>query len=294
MKTACRRCVAAVAFLLSISAQEPCGASAGDDAFIKQLLERVQRNNELAQTIRSDYRVQYDVIGNGEVSPVLRATGLIVYKKPDRVRLEVHKLEDAGGSTTFRDITGNEVDVYLYRRNTEEGFDLVSGKTTKPRASLDSEMRMYFNRLTSLRLAYQFHDVTLVGRSTRGGVDVAVLKFIPRLNAGDKAITTKEITLTIDIPRAVIIKSEELVADENLQGETSDDLPEVALYTYQLVAGAFVLTRREAIWDDVYSYGSDGPDPARFRTALLQRHVVEEFTNVRINEAVSDQEFRAP
>jgi len=268
-------------------------AAAGDDVFVKQLLERVQRNRELVETQRSGFSSTYELIGNGEVLPFYRATGAFVYKKPGRMRVEIHQLEDAGGTTESQTVSGNEVEVCLYRNDVQEGFEMVSGHTTMPPSPIHDEIRWYFNRTTGLRKAYKFHVVTLVSRFTRNGTEFAVVRFVPKSNAGKNAITAKVLTLTFDLQRYVVVKSEELVTDENLKGVVSADLPEVALYEYAKVDDIYVLSRRESIWDDNYTYGSDGSDPVVFTVPLFQRHVVEEYTNTRLNLPVSDQEFQA-
>ncbi len=142
------------------------------------------------------------------------------------------------------------------------------------------------------------HVVSLQGRFTESGTEFAVIQFIPKPNAGNRALTSISLTVTIDLARSVVTKNDEFVTDENQNEEVFDDIPLISLYEYTRISGTNVLTGFETIRDERLTYGTPPEVPAadgmRYQFAPYQKHESDTFTRLMLNPPLSASEFMLP
>jgi len=260
---------------------------------VREAFTKIQRNNVTIQTLRTDIVfIDSFLFPDGRLLPQVRFTGKLLYKRPDNLRLDFIKVERflPPDFEDVQDIT----DEYEPHRifYDKKGFVIFNraGEIILPREDLPFEVQQFLNMRGNILAVLPFHVVSLIDQFKQDQTDFVVVKLTPSPNAGSKALTRKEMTMTIDITRGVITKIEEIIKWKNLKEDVFDDLPKFSIFGYESIGGAFVLKREESAWDMRYRIAPEGES---FETTevLYKNHYVEEHENIEVNVPIPASDF---
>ncbi len=275
--------------------------SGGTDPIALRVLRDLQAQNELTETVQASLVQIHSQVINGQIVPTLRITADYAYAKPRRLRISLLKIESYAPPDFIERLDVSDEAKPRVMLFTEKGtitYDPATGEVLERLPDLPADMLYYFNRTTGLMAALPFHDITVVGRFVQDGREHVALRIVPHANAGSKALTSRDLTLTIDDVRHVIVKAEELITDTNEEGKQFDDLPRVAVSQFVAIEGIPALSHHEEIWDERVTYGSHPevpPSQAVSHSFVPYLHQVEDsYDNLILNAAVSPTIFLAP
>ncbi|MEK6822208.1 MAG: hypothetical protein AABY13_00135 [Nanoarchaeota archaeon] len=275
--------------------------SGGTDPIALRVLRDLQAQNELIQSVAATIiSIHAKVIG-GKVTPMIRITGRYLYAKPRRLRVEILKIENyqAPDYVEVQDISDQGApQVMLFTDRGTFVFNPSTGEVLEKTSDLPPDVLYFFNRTTGLLAALPFHDITVVGQFVQDGREHVALRIVPHANAGSKALTSRDLTLTIDDVRHVIVKAEELIADTNEEDQSFDDIPRVTLSQYLEIGGLNVMSRQESTWDERATFGTlSGIPPSRSIQYSFTPYLHDQedgYSQLLLNAPVASTVFLAP